>query len=113
HLIESKVLWYQRIHGEHKHITTVWSDLPITRCLDVLSEINSNWDKFVHELSEEVLQRTITYKTMNGQPYQSTVHDILTHILNHSTYHRGQIAMEVRKAGGTPAQTDYITFCRE
>ena len=39
-------------------------------------------------------------------------HDILSHVLRHSHYHRGQIASAVREAGGTPAYTDFIHAVR-
>jgi uncharacterized damage-inducible protein DinB len=41
------------------------------------------------------------------------VEDILTHVLLHSAYHRGQIASQTRAAGGTPAYTDFIHAVRQ
>jgi uncharacterized damage-inducible protein DinB len=41
------------------------------------------------------------------------VEDILAQLFGHSSYHRGQIAMLVRAAGGEPAVTDLIYWCRE
>jgi uncharacterized damage-inducible protein DinB len=41
------------------------------------------------------------------------VEEILTHVVIHSAYHRGQIASDVRAAGGVPAYTDYIHAVRQ
>lgn len=47
-----------------------------------------------------------------GVKYESTVLDILTHVVNHSTYHRGQIASLIAATGTKPAVTDYIALTR-
>jgi uncharacterized damage-inducible protein DinB len=58
------------------------------------------------------LQRPITYKTSAGDQFTSTVEDILTQVITHGCYHRGQIAAQVRVADGTPSATDYIAYIR-
>jgi uncharacterized damage-inducible protein DinB len=45
--------------------------------------------------------------------YASTIHEVLTHVFNHSTYHRGQIARIVHEQGGQRASTDFIAFSRK
>ena len=46
------------------------------------------------------------------ESFRNTPRDILTHLGMHSHYHRGQIAILVRRAGSTPAVTDFIVFRR-
>jgi len=41
------------------------------------------------------------------------VGDVLTHVVTHSGYHRGQIASAIRSDGGTPAYTDFIHAARQ
>ena len=55
----------------------------------------------------------ITYKNSKGEAWNSTVQDVLTHVLMHSAYHRGQIAGQVRAGGETPAYTDFIHAARQ
>ena len=43
----------------------------------------------------------------------ATLLAILTQLYGHSLYHRGQIAMLVKQAGGQPAMTDFVYWCRE
>ena len=47
-----------------------------------------------------------------GQSWTSRVEDVLTHVLLHGAYHRGQIASALREAGLTPPYTDYIHATR-
>jgi uncharacterized damage-inducible protein DinB len=49
---------------------------------------------------------------MAGDSYQNKIEDILIHVGNHGTYHRGQIAMLLREKGYNPVSTDYILYDR-
>ena len=64
-------------------------------------------------LSPERLAERISYTNSKGERWTSTVEEILTHLVIHSAYHRGQIAADVRGAGQTPAYTDYIHAVRQ
>ncbi|QWX83801.1 damage-inducible protein DinB [Cellulophaga sp. HaHaR_3_176] len=54
----------------------------------------------------------ISYENSQGKHFVNTIHDILFHIINHSTYHRGQIATESRANGIEPLPLDYIQYKR-
>ena len=58
------------------------------------------------------LNRPVHYVNSAGQEFVNTVRDILFHVAMHGSYHRGQIALLVREAGGQPAATDFIAFAR-
>ncbi len=69
-------------------------------------------ERFLAGLDERGLERAVAYSSLDGTPYRSTVGEILTHVFNHATYHRGQIALLVAGAGGERARTDFIAFSR-
>src|SRR5690606_13785015 len=52
------------------------------------------------------------YKTTTGIAFNDTIRDTLFHVINHSTYHRGQIAMEFSQHGLEPLATDFIFYKR-
>lgn len=54
------------------------------------------------------LDGSIHYANSTGRQFTNTVGDILFHIINHSTYHRGQLATEFRRSRLDPLVTDYI-----
>ena len=65
-------------------------------------------------LEEPLVDRaSVRYRNSRGEEFHTPVGDLLTHVLMHGAYHRGQIAASVRRAGGEPAATDYIAFTRE
>ncbi len=59
------------------------------------------------------LGREITYFTTRGDRFISSVQDILFHVANHTTHHRGQIIADFRAAGLEPIKTDYIFYRRD
>lgn len=63
-------------------------------------------------LSAELQSEIIEYKNSTGKTFQNSRYDILIHVLNHGTYHRAQIATELRGHGIEPINTDYITYMR-
>jgi uncharacterized damage-inducible protein DinB len=50
---------------------------------------------------------------MKGEKFANTIKDIIVHVINHSKYHRAQIAQLISLSGGEPAKTDYIVYQRE
>ena len=54
----------------------------------------------------------IVYRTLAGVEQQNPIGELVRHVVNHGTYHRGQIAMRVRQLGAVPPDTDYILWLR-
>jgi uncharacterized damage-inducible protein DinB len=77
-----------------------------------LERIQQQWREFFAQLSPAALSEKVSYKNSKGEPWTSNVADVLTHVLLHSAYHRGQIASQVRAGGEQPAYTDYIHAAR-
>jgi len=84
------------------------------------SEALKNWQEtsqwfidYISEADDSFLLSPITYKNLAGNQYTNSVKEIVHHVMNHSTYHRGQLITMLRQAGVTqlPA-TDYIAFLR-
>jgi uncharacterized damage-inducible protein DinB len=64
-------------------------------------------------LAERDLSEKVAYSNSKGEEFTDTVGDILFHVINHSTYHRGQIASLLRLNNIQPPITDYIVLRRE
>jgi uncharacterized damage-inducible protein DinB len=75
-------------------------------------ESTENWLSYLNEHRMETFEEMIFYKNSTGKKYENTIREIITHVINHSTYHRGQIAMELRRLGIDPPPTDYIFYRR-
>jgi len=76
-------------------------------------EIENDLRKFVRTLSAPDLERVVTYRNTKGHAFSNPMWQMLQHLVNHGTYHRGQITPMLRQLGATPLATDMIAFYRE
>ena len=87
-----------------------------TRSLDAAlrdcAEMDAAWTAFMQALTPELAAGIIRYTSTEGIAYESRIADILAHVVNHSSYHRGQIARLVAECGGEVNPTDFIVFSR-
>ena len=113
HLLQAQKLWLMRMQGEDYRSLVVWPELSWEECEEVIKRNTLEWDTFIAELEEEELDREITYRTSKGDEFRSSFRQILTHVLLHGSYHRGQLALTVRQSGEEPLLTDYIAWVRE
>ncbi len=114
HLLVAEKTWLQRI-TESLDTTgyDFWPELRLDECETLSDENAEAYASFFDALDEDDLNMVATYKNSKGTEYQTSYRDVLTHVLHHSAYHRGQVAMATRAAGNAPAYTDYIAFVRE
>jgi uncharacterized damage-inducible protein DinB len=112
HIIGAEYLWLARLCGEPATMP-VWPDLSLEDCGSRLAELSRLLPESLAEATRDGLSRPITYTNSKGERWTSTVEEILTHVVIHSAYHRGQIASDVRASGQVPAYTDYIHAVRQ
>src|ERR1700683_4241548 len=112
HILSAERLWLERLTKQPQSLP-VWPDLTFDQCETQIMEVARLWHNFSSQLSHAGLSDTVVYKNTKGEPWTSTVEDILTHIILHSAYHRGQIASLVRASGEQPAYTDFIHAVRQ
>jgi len=78
-----------------------------------LEDLARRWEDYLDDLAPADLSREIAYVNSKGEPWKTTVADVLDHVLLHSSYHRGQIASHLRAAGLEPAYTDFVHAARQ
>ena len=111
HVLGAQAEWLTRLGGARSELP-VWPKLTLDELEPYLGRLRSDWRRFLAALEPQGLERTITYVNTKGQTWTSRVEDVLTHVLMHGAYHRGQIASALREAGLTPPYTDYIHATR-
>ena len=111
HILSAEQLWFQRLRQQPQTLP-VWPDLSLEQCEAQISELTSLWHEYLAHLCSASLAQSVAYKNSKGEPWTSTVQDVLTHVVLHSAYHRGQIASHMRANGEQPAYTDFIHAAR-
>ncbi|MDN3655540.1 DinB family protein [Ferruginibacter paludis] len=108
HLLNAHHVWNARITKSEVHYG-IWQ----LHTASDFGKINrENIDHSVRILNSRDLEEMIGYTTSKGAPFTNSIKTILFQVINHSTYHRGQIALELRQAGIDPPLTDYIFWKR-
>lgn len=113
HILLAEELWLKRIKQNAPEEQNFWEIIPMDKCNSLIEKNKNEWSEFLISQMPDVLVKKIPYVNSKGIKYENTLEEIFTHVINHSTYHRGQIASIVRELGGQPALTDYIVFARE
>ena len=112
HILSAEKLWLERVRRTPQSMA-VWPNSTIEDCEAMANEIAAEWRKYLNELLPRGLDDKIEYRNSKGEAWSSRVEDVLIHVLMHSAYHRGQIALEMRAAGIEPAYTDFIHAVRQ
>lgn len=114
HALGAEWVWLQRWKGSSP------TALPDTGSLDSVEAVRARWDAlwdeqtvFLAGLGEGDAVRTVSYRLFNGDPDARPLDELMRHLVNHSTYHRGQLATMLRQLGRTPPSTDYVRWLRE
>lgn len=108
HVLNAHHIWNRRILGTPPKFS-VWDIQKPENFLDLNKE---NYQTSLSILEHTELDKNIDYRTSKGDAFTNQVIDILYHIINHSTYHRAQVATDFRTNGMQPLSTDYIFFKR-
>lgn len=78
----------------------------------MVEEGTERWLKFIDNYPNDNFGEVINYTNTEGKKFSISVLEIITHVINHGTYHRGQIALLMRQLELNPAVTDYIVHQR-
>lgn len=111
HVLAAEHVWLARLEGRPATLK-VWPTLTLDECERVAEQNLAGLTALVGRLLPADLQRDCHYRNTAGQEFTSTVEDILLHVCLHGSYHRGQIAKDLRTAGAEPNPTDFIAFVR-
>jgi uncharacterized damage-inducible protein DinB len=111
HVLAAEHLWMSRLQGRASS-QSGWPSLSLEECAALATENAGSYSSYIDQQSEIDLSRVISYRNSQGEPFVNTVLDILTHVVIHGAYHRGQIAKVIGRAGGRSVNTDYIIFAR-
>jgi uncharacterized damage-inducible protein DinB len=111
HILSAEKLWLERIRQERQSMP-VWPDSTIEECEALADKMASAWKIYLGNVSKGELDKTFEYRNSKGEAWSSRVEDVLLHVIMHSTYHRGQIATQMRRAGMDPPLTDFIHAVR-
>jgi len=114
HIYADEWAWYSRWLGRSPTSllqSQLFPDVPAIRT--AWTELEAQVRAFVHSVGEGGPSRVIDYKLLSGQAGSSPFWQMLQHVVNHASYHRGQVTTMLRQVGAAvPQPTDMIAFYR-
>lgn len=108
HLINAQQIWNARIQNTEQF--DVWQ---INDWFQLSIIDSKNYETSLKIVNDFDLNASIQYTNSKGETFSNKIKDILYHIINHSTYHRAQIATDLKQNGIEPINTDYIFYKRK
>ena len=117
HICAAEWVWLERWKGRSP-AKSEWDEF--ARNFSGLQSLRDYWDglearqkEFVAGLTPQLLARSLEIHTLDGTPYTQPLWQMMQHVVNHSSYHRGQVTMMLRQLGAKPVDTDLIIFYRQ
>lgn len=114
HMYGAEWLWLRRWRGESP------TSVPDVRELTSVEAVRARWETlwseqeaFLAGLSPAETGRRVHFRLISGAERDQVLDELIVHVVNHGTYHRGQLVTLLRQAGRTPVSTDYVQYLRE
>ncbi len=114
HILGAEWLWLRRWQGESPTQLPGWVEESMPELLRAVNaEVHADRDQFMSTLGDVDLSRIVAYRRLNGEAGEQPLGDLMMHVVNHSTYHRGQVVTLLRQLDVTPPTTDLFVFNAE
>jgi uncharacterized damage-inducible protein DinB len=114
HMLSADWVWLRRWKGTSPDgMPEGWQGMPFDRLLDAWAALEAEQGHFVAGLSEEDLDVPLAYRNTKGEAYAQPLRELLRHVVNHASYHRGQLVTLLRQVGAEPPATDMVIWHRE
>jgi uncharacterized damage-inducible protein DinB len=114
HILGAEWVWLKRWQGESPGKLLAGPDYPTVASLrERFAAIEAERRTFIASLPEERLGASFDYRDLAGNPSRLPYLASMQHVVNHGTYHRGQVTTMLRQVGAKPVSTDLSRFYLE
>ena len=111
HIMEIESLWLQRFQGVARPSMRRAAEFPdVTAIATRWAEVEGELRPYVNRLVDADLERVVNGRFTSGASFAIPLGDLLIHVVNHGSYHRGQVTTLIRQLGFTPAPVDFTVF---
>jgi len=114
HMVSAERTWLARFRGEQDPLRLGADEAPtLAAAKSVWEKIGYEMAKFVGTMTDKKLQETFKVASPEGQVFTHQYGQVVVHVVDHSTFHRGQVITLMRQLGVVPPATGLIVFYRE
>ena len=114
HTYAADRIWMGRIDGNiPARFLEVEKDMHMHVLRDDWPLLYGRWKAWAAGLSDDAAHALLAYKNLKGETFESPLWQVVLHVVNHGTHHRGQVAGFLRSMGHTPPPLDLIAYYRQ
>jgi uncharacterized damage-inducible protein DinB len=111
HIVWAEWIWLQRWNGVSPRTVFSAAEFPSPDAVRARwSEVEREQRRFLEAVTDKRLLAVVPYVNLEGQTWQYPLWRQMYHVVNHSTYHRGQLATMLRQLSARPSPTDVLVF---
>jgi uncharacterized damage-inducible protein DinB len=112
HIYAADRIWLSRVLAEPRATFLDPEDRDLTLLQTEWPALHQRWKLWLRDFTDDDAKRVIEYHDMKGHPYSQPLWQILLHVVNHGTHHRGQVSGFLRNMGRTPPPLDLMAYYR-
>jgi len=114
HICGVEWVWLERVEGRSPTAIPEAKEYPDVASLRTRwASIEKRWLEYVSRLDQAELDEEVDYQTLSFGASRDPRWQMMQHVVNHGTYHRGQVIAMLRQLGAKGTSTDLISFYRE
>jgi uncharacterized damage-inducible protein DinB len=115
HTFAAELIWYSRWRGNSpKALLAGETFADVATLRSAWRDLEGDLRTLLRDLGADGINRRLEYKDMSGKPNASVFWHMVQHMVNHASYHRGQVTTLLRQIGAAPPKSmDLIAFYRE
>jgi uncharacterized damage-inducible protein DinB len=111
HTLAAEWIWLERWKGTSPGALLTAGDFPTVESLRTRwGQVETDYTEFFSGLSDEALERVVAYTNTKGEKWEYALGSMIQHLMNHSTYHRGQVTTMLRQLGAEVIPVDLLVF---
>jgi uncharacterized damage-inducible protein DinB len=109
HMADAMTIWARRLDGQTVSTRRAEADLPTLDDAErLLREGHEAFDRLLAAVTPGQLATVWDYRNLKGEPQRAPLWAVYRHVVNHATYHRGQVAAKIKRFGVEPPATDFV-----
>ena len=109
HIASGTQAWRERFAGNSPSRLLTGADIPeLAGAVRLLEDADAAMERFVAETPEDARRQVLAYVNLQGATKRVPYWAVFRHVVNHATYHRGQISAMIRSLGHDPKPTDLV-----
>lgn len=113
HIYGADRLWLTRLKRESPHPYLTDADYKLAVLQHDWPALHARWKDWAAGLTDEDARAEVSYHDLRGNPWNQPLGQLILHVVNHGTHHRGQVSGFLRSMGHVPPRLDLIAYYRE